>query len=170
MSKKEETKKATTKKTTTKKAAPKKKEITHTTRVHVYNNVNNRVVFTDARHNKIIIDRPGEFRVLTVADLQHIMSSARALLIEGILFIKNKDVREYLLIDDLYKNGTIIEYGEIESLLNSKPTEIEKKVKKASEPIKKEVGRKAAEAKNDLTVGSAKTIEKETGVKLNIDE
>lgn len=148
----------------------KKAKITEETRVNVYNNVDNKIVFTDSTHNKVTLRRAGQYKVLYVRDLRHIMSEAEALLTEGILFIKNQDVRKFLEIDELYKDGTIIEYGEIDKILESKPEEVEKKVKKASKTMKKEIGQKATKKVDELTVGTAKTIEKETGVSLENDK
>lgn len=143
-----------------------KKKITESTKVQVYNNVNNEVIFDNADGRTISIRKGGQYKLLTVRDLEAIHSNAPAMLEEGVLFIKNVDVREHLDIAEFYKDGSIIPLNEIGSLLKKDSLKVQDMVKKASESAKREIVKEASKNQQELTVGVIETVEKETGASL----
>lgn len=139
-----------------------KKKISLGTKVNVYNNIFNRVGFELANGRRINLERNGQFKKVSVEDLDYVLSIAPAMLTEGILFIKNKDVREYLDIEEYYKNGSVIASDSIDKVLEQPAEELKETVKKASKTAKKEIAKKAKEKADNLTGAQVKAIEKET--------
>lgn len=139
-----------------------KKKITLETKVNVYNNIFNRVGFELANGRRINLDRNGQFKKVSVEDLDYVLSIAPAMLTEGILFVKNKDVREYLDIEEYYKNGSVIASDELDEILEQSADKLEETVKKASNTAKKEIAKKAKAKSDNLTGAQVKAIEKET--------
>lgn len=144
------------------------KEIKSTTKVDVYNNIFNRVGFELANGRRIDLDRNGQFKKVTVEDLDYLLSVAPAMLKEGIIYIKDKSVREYLDIESYYENGVVIPSDLIDEILLQTASELEKTIENASSSAKKEIAKKAQEKSDDLTGGQVKAIEK--GTKTEITE
>lgn len=144
----------------------KEKKITPKTEVNVYNNTTHEVGFELSNGRKVYLSRTNQFKKVHVDDLDYLLSIAPAVLREGILYIKDEDVRKYLEIDEYYTNGAIIPSNRIEKILEEPAEKLEKTVKKASNTAKKEIAKKAAEKKDELTGGQVKAIEKGTKKKL----
>lgn len=143
-----------------------KKKITLATKVNVYNNIFNRVGFELANGRRINLDKNGQFKKVSVEDLDYVLSIAPAMLTEGILFVKNKDVREYLDIEEHYKDGAVIASDKLDEILEQSADELEDTVKKASNTAKKEIAKKAKAKADDLTGAQVKAIEKETKTEI----
>lgn len=144
------------------------KEIKPDMKVDVYNNIFNRVTFELSTGRVISLDRNGHFRKITVEDLDYLLSLAPAMLKEGILYIKDKDIREYLDIEEYYKNGSVIPSDSIDKILAQPAKKLEKTIENASPSAKKEIAKKAQEKADDLTGGQVKAIEK--GTKMEVTE
>jgi hypothetical protein len=142
------------------------KDIKPSTKIDVYNNIFNRVGFELASGRRIDLDRNGQFKKVTVEDLDYLLSVAPAMLKEGIIFIKDEDVRKYLDISSYYDDGVIVASELIDSILEQSAEELEDTIKKASNSAKKEIAKKAQEKADDLTGGQVKAIEKGTGVEI----
>lgn len=142
------------------------KDIKPSTKVDVYNNIFNRVGFELANGRRIDLDRNGQFKKVTVEDLDYLLSVAPAMLKEGIIYIKNKDVRGYLDIEEYYENGTIVASDSIDKILEQPAEKLEETIKKASTSAKKEIAKKAQQKANDLTGGQVKAIEKGTKTEI----
>lgn len=142
------------------------KTITESTRVNVYNNVFNAVSFSQANGRRIRIPRNGAFKQVTVEDLEYLLGNAPAMLTEGILFIKDKDIREFLDIEEFYSNGAVIASNEIDKILKKASSTLEKTIAKASPTAKKEIAKKAQEKAKDLTGGQVEVIEKGTKTEI----
>lgn len=144
------------------------KIIKPTTKVDVYNNIFNRVTFESSAGRIINLDRNGQFKKVTAEDLDYLLSVAPAMLQEGILYIKDKYVREYLDIEEYYENGTVVASDSIDEILEQSAKQLEETIKNASTSAKKEIAKKAQEKADDLTGGQVKAIEK--GTKTEITE
>lgn len=144
------------------------KDIKPSTKVDVYNNIFNRVGFELASGRRIDLDKNGQFKKVTVEDLDYLLSVAPAMLREGIVYIKDESVREYLDIAEFYQNGAIIASDSIDEILEQPAKELEETIKNASPSAKKEIAKKAQEKVEDLTGGQVKAIEK--GTKIEITE
>ena len=142
------------------------KDIKPSTKVDVYNNIFNRVGFELASGRRIDLDRNGQFKKVTVEDLDYLLSVAPAMLKEGIIYIKNKVVREYLDIKEYYENGAVVASELIDAILEQPAEELEDTIKKASVSAKKEIAKKAQEKADELTGGQVKAIEKGTGIEV----
>ncbi|HKM45891.1 MAG TPA: hypothetical protein VJY12_10600 [Dysgonamonadaceae bacterium] len=142
--------------------------IKENTKVNVYNNIFNRVGFNLTNGLKVNLDRNGQVREVKVEDLAFLMSTAPAMLTEGILFIKNEEVREYLGIAEFYENGSIIASDKLDEILEQSAKELERTVKNASHTAKKEIAKKASKKADELTGAQVKAIEK--GTKTEITE
>lgn len=143
-----------------------KKTIRSNSNVKVYNNIFNNVGFETASGRRVELPRNGSWKEVKVEDLDYVLSIAPAMLKEGILYIEDKAVREYLDIDDLYENKAIIASKDIEKLLEEKPEKLEEVLKNASKSTKTEIAKKAKEKADDLTGGQVRVIEKETGMEI----
>lgn len=143
-----------------------KKTIRSNSNVKVYNNIFNNVGFETASGRRVELPRNGSWKEVKVEDLDYVLSIAPAMLKEGILYIEDKAVREYLDIDDLYENKTIIASKDIEKLLEEKPEKLEEVLKNVSKSTKTEIAKKAKEKADDLTGGQVRVIEKETGMEI----
>lgn len=144
------------------------KKITENTKVKVYNNIFNSVGFETANGRRVELPRNGAFKEVGVSDLDYILGIAPAMLTEGILYIKDVDVRKYLDIAELYESGEIVASADIDAMLDQKPEELKESLSKASKSIKKEVASKARAKADGLTGGQVKAIEEET--KINIED
>jgi|LSQX01.3.fsa_nt_gb hypothetical protein len=138
------------------------KTITESTRVNVYNNVFNAVSFSQANGRRIRIPRNGGFKQVTVEDLEYLLGNAPAMLTEGILYIKEKEIREYLDIEQYYKDGAVIASDNIDRILKQSANTLKKTIKKASPSAKKEIAKRAQSKAKDLTGAQVEVIEKET--------
>lgn len=136
------------------------------TKVNVYNNIFNSVSFGRVNGRRISIERNGGFKQADVADLEYLLGNAPAMLTEGILYIKDKDVREFLDIEEYYANGTVIPGDSIDKILKQSATKLKKTIKQASPTAKKEIAKKAKEIAKDLTGGQVETVEKGTNVEI----
>lgn len=143
-----------------------KKTIKSNSSVKVYNNIFNNVGFETASGRRIELPRNGSWKDVKVEDLDYVLSIAPAMIKEGILYIEDKAVREYLDIDDLYESKVIIASKDIENLLEEKPEILEEILKNASKSTKAEIAKKAQEKVEDLTGGQVRVIEKETGMEI----
>lgn len=136
------------------------------TKVNVYNNVFNTVsVRLNSGIFKVLMTNGSKIE-LTVEDLFYVLSDAPALLTEGILYIKDEDVRKELDIEEFYKDGSIVESGKIEEILKQDAKEIKKTLKKASKTAKEEIAVKAKDKKGDLTLNQIEAIEEGTKKKI----
>lgn len=144
------------------------KTVTEKTKVKVYNNIFNSVGFETASGRRIELPRNGSFKEVSVEDVDYVLSIAPAMLREGILYIKDVDVRKYLDIEECYEDGSIIASSEIDKILEQKPEELKETLSKASKSVKAEVAKKAKGKKDDLTGGQVRAIEEET--KTEIEE
>lgn len=142
------------------------KKINLKTQVNVYNNIFNRVGFGLANGRRVNLDRNGQFRKVTVEDLDFILASAPAMLEEGILYIEDEDVRKYLDIERYYKNGSIIPSSSIDKILEQPAEKLEETIKRASKTAKKEIAKKATKKADDLTGAQVKAIEKEAKMEI----
>lgn len=140
--------------------------IKESTQVDVYNNIFNRVGFNLMNGLKVNLDRNGQVRKVKVEDLSYLMSIAPAILTEGILFIRDESVREYLGIKQYYENGSIIASDKLDKILEQSAKELEKTVKKASHTAKKEIAKKASKKADELTGAQVKAIEKGTNTEI----
>ena len=138
------------------------KTITESTRVNVYNNVFNAVSFSQANGRRIRIPRNGGFKQVTVEDLEYLLGNAPAMLTEGILYIKEKEIREYLDIEQYYKDGAVIASDNIDRILKQSANTLKKTIQKASPSAKKEIAKRAQSKAKDLTGAQVEVIEKET--------
>lgn len=138
------------------------KDIGLKTQVNVYNNIFNRIGFELANGRRVNLEKNGQFRKVSVEDLDFILAIAPAMLTEGILYIKDKEIREHLDIEQYYENGAVVSSSTIDKILEQSADELEKTVKNASKSAKKEIAKKAKEKADDLTGAQVKAIEKET--------
>lgn len=143
-----------------------KKEITLKTEVSVYNNIFNRVGFNLANGRSIDLNRNGQFKIVTVEDLDYLLSIAPAMLTEGILYIKDEDIREYLDINEYYESGAIIASESIDEILELDAENLKKILKNASKPAKEEVVKKARKKADELTGAQVKAIEESTKMEI----
>lgn len=150
----------------TAKKTKKKRTIKQTTKVKVYNNIFNNVGFETANGRKIELPRNGSWKEILVEDVDYVLNMAPAMLKEGILFIEDKDIREYLDIEEFYKEGFVVPSKDIEGLLKKSAKDLEKSLKKASKSTKAEVAKKAKENSEELTGAQVRVIEKETGMEI----
>lgn len=144
----------------------KKREVKQNTKVKVYNNIFNNVGFETASGRRINLPKNGSWKEILVEDADYILNMAPAMFKEGILFIEDEDVREYLDISEYYTEGYVIASDKIEGLLESDDKELEDALKKASKSTKAEIAKKAKERSDDLTGSQVKIIEKETGMEV----
>lgn len=142
------------------------RKVTPKTEVNVYNNTSHKVGFELANGRKVYLARNNQFKKVYVDDLDYLLNIAPAMLTEGILYIKDKDIREYLDIEEYYKNGSVILLNKIDELLEKPAEELDKALKKASTTAKKEVAKKASKKKDELTGGQVKAVEKNTKTKI----
>lgn len=139
-----------------------KKDITPKTEVNVYNNTSHEVGFELGNGRSVYLVRNNQHKKVFVDDLEHLLNIAPAMLTEGILYIKDKSVREFIDIEEFYENGSVVLHSKIDEILEGTPENIKKKLSKASETAKKEVVKKASKKKDELTGGQVKAIEKAT--------
>lgn len=142
------------------------KTITESTKVNVYNNVFNEVSFGLANGRRIRISRNGGFKQVAVEDLEYLLGNAPAMLTEGILYIKEKEVREYLDIEQYYKDGAVIASDNIDRILKQSANTLKKTIKKASPSAKKEIAKRAQSKAKDLTGAQVEAIEKGTKTEI----
>ena len=142
------------------------KAVKQTTKVKVYNNIFNNVGFETANGRKIELPRNGSWKEVVVEDLDYLLSLAPAMLKEGILFIEDKAVREYLDIEYLYEERFVIPSRDIEELLNASVEDLEAALKKVSNSTKAELAKKAKEKSDDLTGAQIRIIKEETGMEV----
>ena len=142
------------------------KTITESTRVNVYNNVFNAVSFSQANGRRIRIPRNGGFKQVTVEDLEYLLGNAPAMLTEGILYIKEKEIREYLDVEQYYKDGAVIASDNIDRILKQSANTLKKTIKKASPSAKKEIAKRAQSKAKDLTGAQVEVIEKGTKIEV----
>lgn len=142
--------------------------IKESTQVEVYNNISNRVGFSLTNGLKVNLDRNGQVRKVKVEDLAFLMSVAPAMLTEGILFIKNEEVREYLGITNFYENGSIVASDKLDKILEQSASDLKETVERASHTARKEIAKKASKKADELTGAQVKAIEK--GTKTEITE
>lgn len=138
------------------------KTITMATKVNVYNNIFNEVSFALANGRRIQIPRNGAFKQVAVEDLEFLLGNAPAMLTEGILYIKDKNVREHLDIEQYYKSGAVIASDNIDKILKQSASTLKKTIAKASPTAKKEIAKKAQSKAKDLTGAQVEAIEKGT--------
>lgn len=134
--------------------------------VRVYNNVFNNVSFRTMNDRVIDLPRNGSWRQVKVEDLDFILSTAPAMFTEGILFVKDKGVREYLDIEEYYEDGTVIPSDDIAKLLEGDAAKIDEALKKASKTTGVEVAKQARAKSKELTGAQIDTIEKNTGMSV----
>lgn len=142
------------------------KTITESTKVNVYNNVFNEVSFGLANGRRIRIPRNGGFKQVTVEDLEYLLGNAPAMLTEGILYIKEKEIREYLDIEQYYKDGAVIASDNIDRILKQSANILKKTIQKASPSAKKEIAKRAQSKAKDLTGAQVEVIEKGTKIEV----
>ena len=142
------------------------KVIKSNTKVKVYNNIFNNVGFSTASGRHIDLPKNGSWKEVMVEDLDYVLNIAPAMFTEGILFVEDKDVREYLDINELYENKIVIPSKDIEKLLSETLENLEDALKKAAKSTKNEIAKIAKEKSDSLTGGQIRVIEKETGMEV----
>lgn len=142
------------------------KEITPKTEVNVYNNTSHEIGFELANGRRVYLNRANQYKKVFVDDMDFLLNIAPVMLTEGILYIRDQKVREYLDIDNLYKDGTVIAASQLEKMLEKEDEELKKALTKASKTARKEVAKKASSKKDELTGGQVKIIEDITQTRL----
>lgn len=141
-------------------------EITLDTKVKIFSNIDNELFFELANGRIVELRNRGQFKIVRLDDLDHLLSIAPAMLQEGILYIKDREVREFLDIERFYKLGKVVHYENIENILKLTGKELEKTIANASLTAKKEISKVAKKQANLLTVEQVEIIERLTKIRI----
>ena len=134
-------------------------------KVWVENNMPHTVVYWRANDRRDELNRQGERRQLTLEDLSVIYSMCPKFLEEGVLYIKDKKVREYFNLD----YSKVIYFKELDKVLDLETEKLEKVIDRVSDTAKEQVANKA-KAKGVDSKKKTKIIEEKTGKKITKEE